>query len=49
MPVSCRNEFEMLSETVDGVPPDGLTLPAAPPLLLPFEFDGVLDLGTEPQ
>ena len=49
--VSGSNTVEILSETVDGGLPDGFpSLPAPPPLILPLEFEGILELNqTSPQ
>jgi hypothetical protein len=49
MRVNGSNVFEMLSESIEGDPPQGMAIPDSPPLILPFEFDGVLDLGAEQQ
>lgn len=44
--VTGSNTLEMLSETVEGGPPDGFgPLPPPPPLVFPLDFQGVLDLN----
>ncbi len=44
--VSGDNTIKVIEETADGGPPEGFPpLPPPPDLLLPFEFQGVLDLG----
>jgi hypothetical protein len=43
------NQVEVLDEKTDGAPPEGLPpLPPSPPLLLPFQFQGVLNAGAQP-
>ena len=47
--VSGSNVVEILSEITEGELPDGLPpLPPPPPLLLPFDFQGMLGTTTEP-
>jgi len=49
MQVTGSNTVKMLDETVDGEMPVGLPpLPPPPELLLPLDFEGVLDLGGAP-
>jgi len=45
--VSGSNNVEVLSESVEGGPPEGLPpLPPPPQLMLPLDFEGVLDMNT---
>lgn len=46
MRVSGSNKIDILSENFEGTPPEGLPpLPPPPELLLPFDFQGVLDFN----
>lgn len=44
--VSGSNSVEKLSETIEGVPPEGFPpLPPPPSMTIPLDFEGVLDTG----